>query len=120
MNQPNSDGIDRFTILIQDPRDIMRLQRAIMLKRVVLLNGGEEALSLKNFTIGKILHTPELSDETVTVIDADTARYFFHTELYYAALIKRIEDTLKLFDEAIDKPGVQIYLDPGNSRADIE
>lgn len=120
MNQPNSDGIDQFTILIQDQRDIERLQRAIMLKRIVLLNGGEESLSLENFSIGKILHTPELSDETVTVIDADTARYFFHTELYYAAIIKRIEDTLKLFDEAIDDPGVQMYLDPGNSRADLE
>lgn len=120
MNQPNSDGIDRFTILIQDPRDIMRLQRAIMLKRIVLLNGGEESLSLKNFTIGKILHTPELKEQAVTVIDADTARYFFHTELYYAAIIKRIEETLKRFDQAIEDPGVQIYLDPSRSRADLE
>ncbi len=120
MNQPNADGVARYTILLYDSRDIERLQRAIMLKRIVLLNGGEESLSLKNFTIGKILHTPELSEDTVTVIDADTARYFFHTELYYAAIIKRIEDTLKQFDEAIQDPGIQMYLDQGMSRPDLE
>ena len=120
MNQPNSDGIDRYTILIQGPEDIERLQRAIMLKKIVLLNGGEESLSLSNFSIGKILHTPEPGQDSVTVIDADVARYFFHTELYYAAIIKRIEDTLKQFDEAIDDPSVQMYLHPGMGRADLE
>jgi general secretion pathway protein D len=120
MNQPNTDGISRFTILIQDPRDIERLQRAIMLKKIVLLNGGEQTLSLKNFTIGKILHTPELNKDSVTVIDADVARYFFHTELYYSAIIKRIEDTIDAFDEALDTPSVQMYLEPGMGRADLD
>ena len=120
MNQPNSDGIDRFTILIQDSRDIVRLQRAIMLKKIVLLNGGEGSLTLKNFSIGKILHTPELEEDSVTVVDADVARYFFHTELYYSAIIKRIEDTIRHFDERIDEPGVQMYLEPGMGRADLE
>ena len=120
MNQPNADGIDRFTIIIHDERDIVRLQRAIMLKRIVTLNGGVASLSLENFTIGKILHTPELTEDSVTVIDADTARYFFHTELYYAAIIKRIEDTLKRFDQAIKEPGVQMYLDPAMNRGDRE
>jgi general secretion pathway protein D len=120
LNQPNSDGIDRFTILIQDPRDIVRLQRAIMLKMIVELNGGKESLSLKNFTIGKILHTPEPGDDTVTVVDADVARYFFHTELYYSAIIKRIEETIERFDEVLDTPDVQMYLDPGMGRADLE
>ncbi|HCT44120.1 MAG TPA: hypothetical protein DF699_02770 [Phycisphaerales bacterium] len=120
MNQPNSDGIDRYTIIIQGGRDIVRLQRAIMLKMIVQLNGGEESLSLDNFSIGKILHTPELGSDAVTVIDADVARYFFHTELYYAAIIKRIEETLKLFDDAIDDPSVQMYLEPGANRADLE
>jgi general secretion pathway protein D len=120
LNQPNADGIDRFTILIQDPRDIVRLQRAIMLKMIVELNGGEESLSLKNFTIGKILHTPKPGEDTVTVVDADVARYFFHTELYYSAIIKRIEETIEHFDDVLDTPDVQMYLDPVMGRADLE
>lgn len=113
MNQPNAAGIDRYTILLKDQRDIVRLQRAIMLKKLILLNGGEESLSMSNFSIGKILHTPEQGEDNVSVIDADVARYFFHTELYYAAIIKRIESTLKRFDESLKEPGIQMYLDPG-------
>ncbi len=120
MNQPNTEGIDRYTILLKDQRDIERLQRAIMLKKIILLNGGEESLTLNNFTIGKILHTPELGEDNVSVIDADVARYFFHTELYYAAIIKRIEDTLKQFDTALKDPGVRMYLDPQRSGPDHE
>ncbi len=110
MNQPSSDGIDRYTILIHSPKDIVRLQRALMLKMIILLNGDEEALSLKNFSIGKTLHTPKMGEGKVSVIDADVAKYFFHTELYYAAIIKRIEDTLKEFDRALEDPSVGMYL----------
>jgi len=110
MNQPTSDGIGRYTILIQSPADIVRLQRAMMLKKIILLNGGEGSLTFDNFSIGKILHTPVMGDDKISVIDADVARYFFHTELYYAAIIKKIEDTLKEFDEALKDPGVRMYL----------
>lgn len=110
MNQPSSDGIDRYTILIQSPRDIVRLSRALMLKKIVQLNGGEEALSLDNFSIGKILHIPMMGEDKVSVIDADVAKFFFHTELYYAAIIKRIEDTLSDFDTILEQPEAQMYL----------
>lgn len=110
MNQPSSDGIDRFTILIHEPKDIVRLQRALMLKLIVLLNGGEESLTLKHFTIGKIIHTPTMGEDKVSVIDAEVAKYFFHTELYYAAIIKRIEETLREFDKALEEPEVRMHL----------
>ncbi|MBL4699291.1 MAG: type II secretion system protein GspD [Phycisphaerales bacterium] len=110
MNQPSSDGIDRYTILIHQPKDIVRLQRALMLKKIIQLNGGDESLSLKHFSTGKILHVPEMGEEKVSVIDADVAKYFFHTELYYAAIIKRIEETLKAFDQALEDPAIQMYL----------
>ncbi len=110
MNQPSADGIDRYTILIHEPRDIVRLQRALMLKMIVLLNGGADALTLDNFMIGKIIHTPTMGEDRVSVVDAEVAKYFFHTELYYAALIKRIEDTFKEFDRVLQEPQVQMYL----------
>ncbi len=111
MNQPSSDGIQRFTILLNSPKDIVRLQRAMMLKFIVLLNGGEDSLSLANFMIGKILHVPEGDEDRVSVIDADVAKYFFHTELYYAAVIKHIEETLDELDEAFKDPQIQMYME---------
>ena len=110
MNQPSANGIDQFTILIQSPKDIVRLQRAMMLQKIIQLNGDEDALSLSNFSIGKTLHAPKMGKGKVSVIDADVAKYFFHTELYYAAIIKRIEDTLKEFDRALEDPSVGMYL----------
>ncbi len=114
MNQPSADGIDRYTILIHEPKDIVRLQRALMLKLIVLLNGGTDALTLENFMIGKIIHTPTMGEDKISVIDAEVAKYFFHTELYYAALIKRIEETFKAFDQVLEDPGVRMYLDAAN------
>jgi len=110
MNQPSEDGIDRYTILIHQPKDIVRLQRALMLKKIILLNGDEEALSLSNFSIGKTLHVPTMGSDKVSVIDADVAKYFFHTELYYAAIINRIEETLAEFDKKLQTPEVGMYL----------
>ena len=81
-----------------------------MLQKIIQLNGDEEALSLSNFSIGKTLHTPKMGKGKVTVIDADVAKYFFHTELYYAAIIKRIEETLKEFDSVLEDPSVGMYL----------
>ncbi len=114
MNQPTPEGIDRFSILIQNQSDILRLQRALMLKKIIQLNGEEGALTLSNFSIGKILHTPEMGEDKISVVDADVAKYFFHTELYYAAIIKRIEETLAEFDRSLKDPGVQMYLNQGN------
>ncbi|MEM9374374.1 MAG: hypothetical protein AAGA55_12100, partial [Planctomycetota bacterium] len=46
LNQPFADGTERFTILLQDERDIVRLQRAMMMKLIILLNADDEALNL--------------------------------------------------------------------------
>ncbi|MDY7107639.1 MAG: ABC transporter transmembrane domain-containing protein [Planctomycetota bacterium] len=101
LNQPAEDGRQRYTILIQDERDLVRLRQALALKRIVTLNGGDEQLLLRNFSVGKVLLMPELKEGQVHVIDADVARYFFHTEHYYAATIKEIEDRLTELDAVL-------------------
>jgi len=111
LNQPMPNGRQRFSIILNSPKDIQRLCRALMLKEIVELNGGDESLSLSNFTTGKILLVPKMGTDMVTVLDADVARYFFHTELYYAAIIKKIEDTLKQFDTELMKPEILGYID---------
>ncbi len=110
MNQPEADGTARFTILVHDARDIVRLQRAMMMKQIIQLNTDGEALSLKNFRIGKILHIPSMDRDKVTVIDSDVARYFFVSELYYAALIQRIEEAINRLDSFLRDPEIRVYL----------
>ncbi|MFK7884334.1 MAG: type II secretion system protein GspD [Phycisphaerales bacterium] len=110
LNQPFPDGTERFTILLQSPRDLVRLQRAVMMKLIILLNVDDEALNLKSFRIGKILHVPSMDEDKVTVIDAEVARNFYVSELYYSALVKRIEETLSAMDRVLRDSEILGYL----------
>jgi hypothetical protein len=111
LNQPMPDGQDRHTILIQDESDIVRLRRALALKRIATLNGGLEYMRLRNFSVGKVLLMPELKKGQIHVVDADTARFFFHTEHYYAATLAKIEEDLKELDSMLRRPDIHILLD---------
>ena len=45
------------------------------------------------------------------LIDAESARFFFHTELYYAATLQEIEEQLKLLDALLRRPDISILLE---------
>jgi len=111
LNQPAEDGRERYTVLIKDESDVLRLRRALALKRIVVLNGGIEHLKLKNFSVGKTLLMPEMKEGQIHVMDADTAMFFFHTEHYYAATLKVIEEQLKELDRMLHRPEVRVLLD---------
>lgn len=113
LNQPMPEGQKRHTILIQNEDDVVRLRRALALKRIAVLNGGSEYMRLRNFSVGKVLLMPELKQGQVHVIDADTACYFFHTELYYAATLAEIEKQLKELDTMLRQPEINVLLDSG-------
>lgn len=113
LNQPTPDGHERHTILIQNESDVLRLRRALALKRIAVLNGGLGYMRLRNFSVGKVLLMPELKPGQIHVVDADTARFFFHTEHYYAATLAKIEKDLKELDEMLRRPDIRILLDSG-------
>lgn len=112
LNQPLPNGQQRHTILIQNDSDIVRLRRALVLKRIAVLNGGIEEMRLRNFSVGKVLLMPELKKGQIHVVDADTAMFFFHTELYYAATLAEIEKQLKELDKSLRRPDVRVLLSP--------
>ncbi len=121
LNQPMPDGQQRHTILIQNESDLVRLRRALALKRIATLNGGLEYMRLRNFSVGKVLLMPELKKGQIHVVDADTARFFFHTEHYYAATLAKIEEDLKALDKMLRRPDVRVLLDselPGSPTKD--
>ena len=101
MNQPDEDGNATATVLLHSPQDLVRLRRAIVLKRMALLNGGIAEQRLKHFHVGTMLQLPDINPTDIQVIDADVARMFFHTEHYYSATIGSIERTLSALAEAM-------------------
>ncbi|MDP6356442.1 MAG: type II and III secretion system protein, partial [Planctomycetota bacterium] len=111
MNQRSKDGRQQYTILLRKEKDLVKLYRAMLLKHILALNGGESSATLSNFSVGKVLLVPEVKPEKIRVVDADVARYFFHIEQYYPALTQRIERTLEQLDTAVLSPKVRIYLE---------
>lgn len=111
LNQPIEDGYERHAILIKDQRDIVRLRRALALKKIALLNGGKDHMRLKNFSVGKTLLMPELKNDQIHVIDAETARIFFHTEHYYASTLNQIGLQMTRLHEELKRPEISSLLD---------
>ena len=112
-NQPDAEGRQRFTILIHGPKDVDRLKRAIVLKRAVRLNADRSALTLSNYSLGRLLFMPTIKPEKVYVIDEQVAKLFFYSEQYYPVVrrmltrdIEALRNLLKdrMFEKYTDRP----------------
>ena len=109
LNQPGDDGVLRHTILLRDEEDVKRLKRAILLRRTVELNARGRGLTLQSFSVGRTLLLPAAKAEKVYVIDAEAAKSFFYTELYYPAVEKALEADIEAFTTALQQPGFSEY-----------
>jgi len=66
---------------------------------------------------------PELRKDQTHLIDAESARFFFHTEHYYAAALQEIETQLNLLDAMLRRPDISVLLEsdaPNIGSAGIE
>ena len=111
LNQPGPDGLPHHTVLIHDKSDVVRLRRAMALKKIITLNGGSDQMLLKNFSVGKVLLMPEMREDQTHLIDAEAAMFFFHTEHYYAESLKVIEEALDSLDTELQKPAIGILVE---------
>lgn len=108
-NQPDSKGRAQHSIVLRDMSDVVRLQRAVMVKKIVELNGGQEQMSLAKLSLGRVLLFPEPKPQQFHPIDADLARYFFEIERYY-------ESTLQAIDRAVQQMESVRSVNPGQPK----
>jgi hypothetical protein len=93
MNQSEEGAKERFTILLRSRKDLTRLKYALLMKKAVELNTEKVALSLSNFTRGRLLLMPRVKAKDIELVDSDVARAFFYSEMYYQAQqVKMRED----------------------------
>ena len=102
LNQP-LNGVPRWTILINGTRDIQRLQAALILKRTIDLNKTDDGFQLKHFKVGRQLTFPVTDPKRTYLIDWEVARYFYHTEHYYAAFEQELTESLGRLRQAISR-----------------
>ena len=103
LNQPDADGSQRRAIVLEDRSDLIRLRRAVLLKKIVGLNGGTPMMTLANFSLGKVLLIPEPKPNQTYPIDSTVARYFFETEHYYGATVQTLDKSFKAVEEALNE-----------------
>ncbi len=94
-NQATPDGAPQSAFVIHEPSDLVRLRRAVLLDKIIQLNGGRSRINLLNFSLGKVLLIPEPDPEKVHLLDTETALLFYHTEHYYAAFLKHLSSALQ-------------------------
>lgn len=104
LNQPDDKSVRRHSVILRDKLDMVRLQRVLLLKKILSLNGGESHMTLKNFSLGKVILIPEPKIDQFHLIDAEAAQYFFEIEKYYEVTLQVIEETLKKMEEAVKRP----------------
>ena len=101
MNQPKNDGSKQHTIIINSEEDLERLRLSILLKKVLEINGARQKVEILKFIPGRIIQIPKTNPDQPHVVDAEIAKYFFHSEHFYASAIKEIEDALQSLDSAL-------------------
>ena len=104
LNRPSPSGLPQYTILIKEEADVAKLSRAITVKRVMVVNGGEGSATIANFLQGRQLAIPAIQASQSHLIEAEVARYFLHTELYYLAFEEEFEATLRAIDTELRRP----------------
>lgn len=120
LNQADRSGRKRYAILIHRPEDILRLQRSIMVKWVLHINGGggPEA-SLRNFIPGRILEIPETYEDRAQIIDVQAARYFFHSTSHsYAAAVQKINQAIDELEKELSGQGLRHVMRESPKSAD--
>mgnify|MGYP004406369997 CR=1 FL=1 len=110
-NQPDAEGRQRHTILIHGPKDIDRIKRAIVLKRVVHLNADRHALTLSNYSLGRLLFMPTIKPEKVYVIDEQVAKLFFYSDQYYPVVRRMLTRDIEAFRNLLKDRMFEKYTD---------
>ena len=103
LNQDAPSGAKRRAIVIHNAKDLLRLRRAVALKNLVELNNGSEALSLNQFRVGQYVLIPDTDVNQVHIIDAEVAKYFYHTEHYYAATLQAIQQAIDKLEDSLSE-----------------
>jgi hypothetical protein len=75
-----------------------------LLKRLALVNGGEESFRIANFLVGRQISIPEVRRNQTHLIDADVARNFYISEHYYPAFESEFERAMADVERGLRSP----------------
>ena len=83
------------------------------MKKTIELNTERRILTLQNFTRGRLLMMPTVREKDVELIDAEVAKCFFCSELYYQSLQSELERDFAALRKAIKGTPYEALLNGG-------
>lgn len=111
MNQNPPGGVPRFTILINDPSDLRRLQLAYATQNTVLNNGGGSAQIFDRWLVGRMLHLQEVRPNWERIMNGQIAQYFFIGQYYYMYFMYEHQKALQSLEAALRTPEIATLLE---------
>jgi general secretion pathway protein D len=98
LNQPDAQGRERGTILLNNESDMKRVKQAIVLCEAIDLNGTGDTMTLANFSTGRMLLLPDRDENKWDLIGGRIARLFLTIDRYYDLFLESLRvdmDTLR-------------------------
>jgi general secretion pathway protein D len=86
------------TILIEDRSDLVRLSNAIVLRRLIAINGGAGAIDFDRIDVGRVVAMPEFDPVQNHFLDAEVARDFYLSQHYLRAFEEDFEESLSAIE----------------------
>ncbi len=97
----NSAELEFNTILIKDNSDLVRLSNAIVLRRLVAINGGTAAIDFDRFAVGRVVAMPEFGAAQEHFLESEVARDFYLSHHYFRAFEDDFEESLAAIDKLL-------------------
>lgn len=108
LQQLNTDA--ESAILLWKEADLDRLKAALIIKDLIKINSPQEALSLRNFRVGRQVLFPSFphAEEGVDsrkfyLVDHTVAETFYQTEFYYSAFQAEFDKAVETATSTIEK-----------------
>ncbi len=114
LNRPRPDGMQRASVVLASEEDVVRLRRALALRRTVELNGGWDAMTLSSVNVGRVLLVPDFDDAAVHVLDREVARAFAHTAHTEGTVLEAMREAMRALDAELAEPARPRGLRPGS------
>jgi hypothetical protein len=110
-NAPNEEHrFTHYTVVIQNQEDLDRLKATAMSRHILLLSGGEDALTLSAFTPGRVLSIGSLHIGTPHLINFEFAHDSVSTVIPDQLFEAEQDSALDIFDATVNTPAFKRIL----------
>ncbi len=89
-------------VVIANDADVDRLVKSIVAREMIRINGGHEAIKIRNLRVGQYVELPSIEGPEEFSIDLETLRTFENSQNYENVVYASMEEAFRRIDEDIE------------------